>query len=120
MTKRTATLADAPGIRARLQAVLFHSREQRLARQGSTTPVPVISSTTVSGSDVHVIGTSVPGAIVIVYVDGVEGARTRANSTGDWSLTVISLAPGTYDFTATATSYGMISAATVAEGVVIV
>lgn len=119
MTKRTATLTDAPAVRARLQAALFHSREQRLARQGSITAVPVISSATPSGSDADVIGTSVSGALVIVYVDGTEGARTRADAAGDWNLTVTSLSSGTYDFTATATSFGGTSDATAAEEVVI-
>ena len=119
MAKQTASLASAPAVRARLQAALFHSREHRLARQGSTTSVPAISSATPSGGDVDTIGTSVSGALVIVYVDGTEGARTRADSAGDWSLTATGLTSGTYDFTATATSYGMTSAATVAEEVVI-
>ena len=119
MAKRTATLTDTPAVRARLQAALFHSREQRLARQGSTTAVPVISSATPTGGDVDVVGTSVSGALIIVYVDGTESARTRADTAGDWSLTVTGLTTGTYDFTATATSFGGTSDATAAEEVVI-
>lgn len=119
MTDRTATLNSSAAVRARLQAALFHSREQRLARQGATTAVPVISSVTPTGGNVDVVGTSVSGALVIVYVDGVEGARTRADSAGDWSLTVESLSSGTYDFTATAQSFGGTSEATAAEEVVI-
>lgn len=119
MTKRIATLSSPTAVRARLQAALFHSREQRLARQGATTAVPVISSATPTGGDVDVVGTSVSGALIVVYVDGVEGARTRADSSGDWSLTVTGLASGTYDFTATATSFGGTSNATAAEEIVI-
>lgn len=119
MAKRLATLSSPPAVRARLQAALFHSREQRLARQGSLVAVPVISSATPTGGDVDVVGTSVSGALIIVYVDGTESARARADATGDWTTTVTGLASGTYDFTATATSYGMTSTATAAEEVVI-
>ncbi len=66
-----------------------------------------------------VVGTSVSGALIVVYVDGTEGARTRADSAGDWALTVESLTTGTYDFTATAMSFGGTSDATAAEEVVI-
>lgn len=119
MAKRLATLSSPLAVRARLQAALFHAREQRLARQGSSAAVPVISSATPTGGDVDVVGTSVSGALIIVYVDGTESARARADAAGDWTATVTGLASGTYNFTATVTSYGMTSAATVAEEVVI-
>lgn len=119
MAKRIATLDSPTPVRARLQASLFHSREQRLGRQTSSVAVPVISSATPSGADVPVVGTSVTGALIIVYVDGTEAARIRADEAGDWSVTVEGLASGTYDFTATATSYGSVSEATAAEEVVI-
>lgn len=117
MAKRLATLSGPPAVRARLQAALFHSRERRLARQGSSAAVPIISSATPSGGNVDVVGTSVSGALIIVYVNGTESARARANSTGDWAAAVTGLASGAYDFTATATSYGMTSAAAAARGV---
>jgi hypothetical protein len=61
----------------------------------------------------------VAGALVIVYVDGTEAARTRADNAGDWSVTVEDLASGTYDFTATATAFGSISDASAAEEVIV-
>lgn len=119
MAKRIATLDSPAPVRARLQASLFHSREQRLGRQASSAAVPVISSATPSGSDVPVEGTSVAGALIIVYVDGTEAARTRADAAGDWTVTVESLDPGTYEFTATAASYGSVSEASEAEEVIV-
>lgn len=119
MTRRIATLNSPAAVRARLQAALFHSREQRLARQASKVAAPVISSATPSGSDVDVDGTSVSGALVTVYVDGTKSATARADNTGAWSATVESLSSGTYDFTATATSFGGTSVASDAEEVVI-
>ena len=119
MLKRTANLNSPAAVRARLQAALFHSREQRLGRQGPQVAAPIISSATPSGSDVNVVGTSVSGALVIAYVDGAESARTRADSLGAWSLAIEGLASGTYDVTATSTSYGSTSVATAAEEVVI-
>lgn len=120
MAQRIAASLNSPAaVRARLQAALFNSREQRLGRQASKTAVPVISSATPTGGDVAVVGTSIAQALIIVFVDGTEGARTRADNDGDWSLTVESLTSGTYDFTAKATGFGGQSEATAAEEVVI-
>lgn len=119
MAKRIATLDSPASVRVLLLASLFHSREQRRGRQASSVAVPIIVSATPSGADVPVEGTSVTGALVIVYVDDTEAARTRADSAGGWSVTVEDLASGTYDFTATATVFGSTSNASVAEEVIV-
>lgn len=119
MAERTATLNSSAAVRATLHAALFYNREQRLRRQGATTTVPVILSATPTGGDVAVSGTSVSGALIIVYVDGIESARARVAADGTWSTEVTGLTTGTYDFTAVAKSFGTNSPATAATEVVI-
>jgi len=119
MTERTATLDSSAAVRATLQAALFYNREQRLKRQGATTAVPVILLATPTGGDVAVSGTSVSGALIIVYVDGIESARARAAADGTWSTEVTGLTTGIYDFIAIAESFGTESSASAATEVTI-